>query len=85
MSMEQVCWSEEKLQDLNAQLVGSWAQDEWNLAQCPLEERAPRSYKLRFNCVSPSLKTELKYACWQKFQRGEWMAKSSKSLGWLAA
>src|SRR5258707_652693 len=76
--MEQVSWSEEKLQSLQEQLTGFWAQDEWNMAECPLVNEHMRWPKggyvdiYRFTCTSPGLNTELKYACWYCFSQGIW-------------
>jgi len=73
MSLECISWSETKRQRLVDQLTGFWAQDEWNIAECPLIDEAMRSSEsfrpdvFRFTCLSPSLNVELKYACWRKF------------------
>lgn len=78
MSMERVCSSEEKLQSLREQLTGFWAQDEWNMAECPLvngQMHWPKGGYVdvyRFTCLSPALNTELKYACWYCFSHGLW-------------
>lgn len=82
MNPEQIYWSQEKLQQFQEQLNGFWAQDEWNFAQCPLGNKSTHLGKLRFDSLfSAPLKTELKYACWQKFQRSEWSVSSS---AWLS-
>lgn len=78
MSMEQVSCSEEKLQSLREQLTGFWAQDEWNMAECPLVNEHMHRPKggyvdvYRFTCLSPAINTELKYACWYCFSQGFW-------------
>lgn len=74
-------WTEERHQNLEDLLIGFWAQGEWDMAECPLVPAAnfPEGtmfQKLKFDCVSPSINIELKYACWQKFERGEWSLKT---------
>lgn len=81
MSAEALLWSETKQQGLREQLVGFWLEDEWNMDECPLTLKKPKKApdpnrafrrKIRIQCTSPSLTLEVKYACWQKFARGEW-------------
>src|SRR5687767_10176785 len=63
----------EKQQQLQAQLVGFWADDEWDLSTCPVGATAPGRFRtIRFGCASIALNVELKYACKVKFERGEW-------------
>jgi integrase len=96
MSLECISWSETKRQRLVDQLTGFWAQDEWNIAECPLIDAAMRSSEsfrpdvFRFTCLSPSLNVELKYACWRKFVSGAWSpqvwgygARLHRIIGWL--
>lgn len=81
MRAEAISWSATKQQHLQEQLVGFWAQEEWNMDECPLALRRTtkipdpaRAFrrKIRFQCTSQPLAIELKYGCWQKFVRGEW-------------
>jgi integrase len=73
MNAEPIQWSEEKLVRLQEKLVGSWAEDTWEL----------KGWKcvryLRFSLSSPSLKAELKYAVWYKFHSGQWNVKNDQS------
>src|SRR5260370_8543001 len=73
MNAEPIQWSEEKLLRLQEKLVGSWAEDTWEL----------KGWKciryLRFSLLSPSLKAELKYAVWYKFHSGQWNAENYQS------
>src|SRR5437667_2957000 len=74
MNAEPVQWSEEKQQRLQECLVGCWAEDRWEL----------KGYKdgkcyLHFSFTSPSLKTELKYALWYKFDSGVWDVKKRQN------
>jgi integrase/recombinase XerD len=82
MSTEALLWSETKQQDLQEQLSGFWLQDEWNMDECPLTVKKPKKTpdpkrffrrKIRLQCTSSALTLEIKYACWQKFARGEWL------------
>src|SRR5258708_5663375 len=67
MNSEPVQWSDEKQKSLQEHLVGSWAEDTWIFAPSD-RERSPQY--LRFTLNSPSLKTEVKYAVWNKFATG---------------
>lgn len=67
MNPEPVQWSEEKQQRLQERLVGCWAEDNWELKGYYKD----RKCSLHFSCTSSSLKTELKYALWYKFDTGE--------------
>src|SRR5262249_30240863 len=65
-----VRWSEEKFQHLRAPLTGIWAEDAW-----PVQVRERKVFKqrfLRFEDLSPVLKTEFKYAMWFQFEQGRW-------------
>src|SRR5258708_13319884 len=82
MSAEALLWSETKQHSLQEQLSGFWLQDEWHMDECPLSIKKPRKAphpnrafrrKIRLQCTSPALTIEVKYACWQKFARGEWL------------
>ncbi len=67
MNSEPVQWSEEKQKALQELLVGSWAEDTWIFT--PSNRKRSTRY-LRFMLSSPSLKTEVKYAIWKKFDTG---------------
>jgi integrase len=66
MNTEPVQWSEEKQQSLQGYLTGMWAEDTWELGGSNGKNR-----HIRFRLISPSLKIELKYALWSKFNSGE--------------
>ncbi len=65
---------------LEDELTGYWAQDLWAFGECPLVSDDLRDGKIRvgsdkvidFRCSLPKIKTELKYACWQKLELKEW-------------
>jgi integrase/recombinase XerD len=79
MNTEPVGWSEEKQKHLHEYLTGLFAEDTWEVgAQTKHGKSYPLS--LRFPLLSAALKTELKYALWYKFERGEW-AMGRKSGG----
>ena len=62
-----------KQHQLQTQLGGFWAEDEWDLSKCPVGVTAPGRFRtIRFGCTSNVLNVELKYACKVKFERGEW-------------
>jgi integrase/recombinase XerD len=82
MSAEALLWSETKQQRLREQLIDFWLQDEWNMDECPLNIKKPKTLpnpkrafrrKICLRCLSPALTIEVKYACWQKFARGDWL------------
>ena len=82
MSTEAFLWSETKQQNLREQLVSFWLEDEWNMDECPLAIKEPKKTpnptrafrrKICIQCTSSALAIEMKYACWQKFARGEWL------------
>lgn len=64
-------WSEEKLQRLQEPLVGKWADDTWDVVGMNPSSKARKQY-LRFSLISATLKVELKYAAWYKFNSGAW-------------
>jgi integrase/recombinase XerD len=81
MNSEPVQWSEEKQNALQEHLVGRWAEDIWIFT--PSNPKRSRGY-LRFTLSSPSLKTEVKYAIWNKFSIGEHKVDSQQSeLCWV--
>ncbi len=71
MNAEPKGWSEEKQRQLQAHLVGRWAEDTWDVVGLSEPAKGRKQY-LHFSLMSPSLKTELKYAMWSKFDSGEW-------------
>ena len=78
MGDQEVVWSREQRCHLQGCLNDFWSQDVWSLSRCPLVRAATSGLrKFRFTCVSAGLKTELKYACWQKFERGDWALTAS--------
>src|SRR5205809_774118 len=70
MNSEPVQWSEEKQKALQKNLIGRWADDIWIFTSSNQSKRRQRAY-LRFTLSSLSLKTEIKYAVWSKFDSGE--------------
>lgn len=58
--------------------MGFWAADDWDMRDCPLLglTGSVKNRRFRFDCRSAPLNLELKYACWQKFLRGEWVTSS---------
>ncbi len=62
-------WSQEKLQRLQAQLTGMWAEDAWPVNVT--DGHHQRQCLLRFEFVSSALTIEFKYALWTQFQRGQ--------------
>jgi len=76
MNSEPAQWSEEKLKSLQEHLVGRWAEDIWIFA--PSNRKHSTRY-LRFTLSSPSLKTEIKYAIWSKFDTGKCKMNASQS------
>lgn len=66
MNTEPVRWSEEQQQGLQEHLTGMWAEDTWELGGPNGKYR-----HIHFRLISPSLKIELKYALWYKFDSGE--------------
>ena len=71
MNTEPGGWSEVKQQRLQEHLVGSWAQDTWDVVGLSSPSQGRKQY-LHFSLTSSALKTELKYAMWSKFDSGEW-------------
>ena len=77
MEALQIQWSRTRQEELHSQLMGFWAQDEWEFSKCPLTEGCvlPKtglhtSKTLQFKCISSSLNTEIKYALWKKLEQG---------------
>lgn len=84
MKALQIQWSDAKQKDLESQLVGYWAQDEWRLGDCPIQDgckNCSADKVVRFSCQSPSLKAEMKYALWQKIEKHQWQTQTL----WLRA
>lgn len=68
-------WNRAKQQRLLAELKGFWSEDRWDMHHSPLGSGltpTPRQRHLYFECKSPAVNGELKYACWKKFSRGDW-------------
>ncbi len=74
-------WSQSKQEDLEAQLVGFWAEDIWQRTECPLAKDVDWRGKngviqgkkeIHFNCLSKSINTEIKYVLWQRLEQQEW-------------
>lgn len=83
---ETVQWSVEKQKCLQDHLVGEWAEDIWVFAPTT-SKRSDKSY-FRFTLASSSLKVEVKYALWSKFDSGEWKVHTQhgsqhRALHWL--
>lgn len=78
MSKPMASWSETKLDRWRSELPEFWAQDTWDMFASPEEALRLSIWKrescryLTFECASESVKTEIKYACYQKIRRGEW-------------
>jgi integrase/recombinase XerD len=70
-------WSEEKLQRLQAQLTGKWAEDIWTMITQNRKGKTDQRV-LHFTFASPSLTIEFKYAVWYGFQQGMWEKPSSQ-------
>jgi integrase/recombinase XerD len=85
MNAEAVRWSDEKQKHLQEPLVGFFASDEWTVGP---PDKPHRRCTLRFPLLSSSLKTEVKYAVWHKFEQKEWRMDASghyvKTV-WLAS
>lgn len=76
-------WTTDRQQDLQEQLVGFWAQDEWRARDCPHQGLQAQRGVFRFTCTSSAIKIELKYACWQKFLTGAWSQASWRRDGYF--
>src|SRR5258708_6827302 len=85
MNAEPLRWSDEKQKHLQEPLVGFFAPDAWTVGP---PDKPHRRCTLRFPLLSSSLKTEVKYAVWRKFEQGEWRMDASghyvKTV-WLAS
>ena len=77
MESTSVQWSEEKLKHLEKKLVNMWAEDVW-IFYVPNARNRDYHQRLRFTITSPSLKIEVKYAIWQKFDSGKMKIGSNK-------
>ena len=69
--------SEEKLQRLQAQLTGKWADDTWTMITQNRKGKTDQRV-LHFTFASPSLSIEFKYALWYGLQQGLWEKPSSQ-------
>ncbi len=74
-SKDKLAWMEEQLKSANH---GYWWRDTWKPEENPLKpttapERKSRKLALHFEKIqSISLRTEMKFACYQRFLKGEW-------------
>ncbi len=68
-------WNRAKQQRLFAELRGFWNENIWDMHHSPVGAGLtpiPRQRYLYFECKSPAVNGELKYACWKKFSGGGW-------------
>ena len=65
-------WWEERQKDLQAALVGTWAEDAWVFDRPPSKGKSRGKARWCFTCSSTGLNVELKYACWSKISSGKW-------------
>lgn len=68
---EAIQWNLDRQQDLQRHLIDAWAADVWTFRP-KLHVKRQHAYTFRFTCTSPTIRTEVKYALWCKFDRGEW-------------
>lgn len=68
------------VRELKTHLTGFWAADKWDMAHCPLlpPDTVVQHTFIEFNHPSALLNTELKYACWRKFNGGGWSPKAGR-------
>jgi hypothetical protein len=66
---EAIPWPEERQKHLQEQLVGMWAEDTWIFT--PTTAKNSMKVHFHFTLLSPSLKVEVKYAMWRKFDSGQ--------------
>lgn len=71
-----VQWSEEKYKQMEALLQGYWLQDVWSPHENPLRDKS-KDYTgvgscLRFTQCPLQIKTEIKYACYERAKNQEW-------------
>jgi len=77
--IKEIHWSAEKLNYLHRQLVGPWASDIWQFNSLT----KPGTFRyLRFAVAMSSLKIELKFAVWKKFDSGQRMANKENQDLW---
>ena len=73
LSNYQVKWSLSKYIEMQKKLDGYWAEDTWNPNENPFQERTElRGVYIYFGGISKIIKTEIKYACYQKMMTKEW-------------
>jgi hypothetical protein len=74
MSRRTAYWNPVKQRRLLAQLQGFWRDNLWDMHRSPVEGLSPKASqrRLRFECKSPTINGELKYACRMKFVEGQW-------------
>lgn len=65
-------WSVDKYKELEAKLVGYWAENIWDLRDNPTKLKPyERQFSLKFLCPSITVNTEIKYGIWQKVLANE--------------
>lgn len=70
-----VVWTPDKYQELAAQLTGFWAEDIWDMRNCPISTRPLRideAFHLKFFCPSITVNNEIKYAIWRRITDRKW-------------
>lgn len=77
MKQIQIQWTRTRQEEVLSRIVGYWAADVWLFGDCPIQSgKCGNGYALtkpnRFTCIWELLNLEMKYACWQKLERGEW-------------
>jgi integrase len=75
MEALRIQWSAFKHQALENQVTGFWANNKWNIDDCPLYHEIAEKYRSKnvyFGCTHPSINAEIKYACKQKLENKEW-------------
>jgi hypothetical protein len=73
--MSRSTWNRTKQQRLFAELKGFWSEDTWDMHHSPVRtglSPIARQRYLYFDCKTPAVNGELKYACWKKFSSGHW-------------
>ncbi|MUG92598.1 tyrosine-type recombinase/integrase [Scytonema sp. UIC 10036] len=72
-SSSQIKWSRIKYVEMQEELKGYWADDTWNPNENPLKgSNDIRGVYIYFEGLPNILKTEIKYACYQKIITKEW-------------
>ena len=72
-SNSKIKWSKSKYIEMQKKIDGYWADDIWNPNENPFKDRNDiRGMYIYFNNISNIIKTEIKYACYQKMTTKEW-------------